>query len=190
MKFPLIESLNAIRTETEHTARMIMESVENHPDRNIIVESADSVLGQLAAKLRAGKQLSPGEVQEYAQLYASLSLLAQDSVRHGYNIDISTPEGKAKFARIVTKVGEDQAATDNVKRVATVNGQSHLQQIQSDLQNFPAMDPTKQQIFINQINKLRLGYERVKNQLSAGVAPRQPVAAPATTTPATPVSPV
>jgi hypothetical protein len=180
MKFALIESLDTIRTETDQTAQYIMESVLTHPDRDVIIESADSVLGILAAKLKAGKPLQPAEVDEYAQLYASLSLLAQNSVRHGYNIDIATPEGKAKFGRIVSKVGEDQAATENLKKVANVNGQSHLKQIRTDLGNFPAMDPAKQQIYINSINKLRLSYERVKNQLSAAVAaPAAPMGVPA-----------
>lgn len=164
MKFTLIESLNVIRAETEQTAHAIMESVSAHPDRDLIIETADSVLGILAAKLKAGKPLTPAEVEEYAQLYTSLSLLAQDSVRTGYNIDLKTAEGKAKFGRIITTVGDDMASTANVKRVASVNGKSQLGQIRNDLTGFTGMDPAKQQIFINQINKLRLGYERVKNQ--------------------------
>jgi hypothetical protein len=177
MNFALIESLSAICTEADQTAQNILESVKTHPNRNLIIETADSVLGQLAAKLKAGRELSPAEVEEYAQLYASLSLLSQEQVRAGYNIDLETPEGKAKFGRIVSKVGDDLAATDNVKRVAAVNGQSLLAKMRKELQGFTGMDPTKQQIYINQVNKLRIGYERVKNQLGASINPS--AAAPA-----------
>lgn len=171
MKYPLIESLNTIRMEADQTAQRIMESVQNHPKCSLIVETADSILGSLAAQLRAGKKFSPAEIEEYAQLYASLSLLAQEDIRHGYNIDINTPEGKAKMARVVTKVGDDLPATDNLKRVASVNGQSYLKQVRNELTNFPGMDPAKQQAFINQVNKLRIGYERLKNQLKSAVTP-------------------
>lgn len=171
MKFPLIESLNKIRIETDSTAQYIMESVQRHPKCDLIIESADTVLGALAAKLRAGKKLSPEELEEYAQLYASLSLLAREDIRQGFNIDTSTPTGKAKFSRVVNNVGVDLPATNNVKRVAMVNGQSYLQQIRTDLTNFSGMDEMKQQQFINQVNKLRIGYERVKNQLKSNAAP-------------------
>lgn len=173
MSFTLIESLNTIGHEIEDSVRHIMESTENHPDRNIIIESADSVLGQLAAKLKANA-LRPEEMDEYAQLYASLSLLAQDSVRQALNINIASPTGKQKFSNVVTKVGDDPGMTAQVKKVAQVNGQSHYQQIKRDLEGFAQLADQQKQQYINSINKLRIGYERVKAQLGSQGTNAQP----------------
>jgi hypothetical protein len=166
MNFPLIESLNALSNELDVIARNITESVSIDASQQPFVESADVVLGTLAAKLKAGS-LQGAECDEYAQLYAALSLLAQDTVRQAYNMDISTPAGKQKFANVVQSTGDNQNVTTQVKRVATVNGQSHYQQILKDLQNFNNMEPQQQQAYINSINKLRIGYERAKNSMGA-----------------------
>jgi hypothetical protein len=166
MSFTLIESLNTIGHEIEIAVRCIMESVESHPDRDTIIETADSVLGQLVTKLKTNS-LKPEEADEYAQLYASLSLLAQDTVRQALNINLASPTGKQKFANVVNKVGDVPGMTAQVKKVAQVNGQSHYKQILRDLQGFSSMDPQKQSQYINSVNKLRIGYERVKNQLSS-----------------------
>lgn len=164
MKFPLLESLNAISNEIDGIAKEVTYSMAHIKESVQLVESADGVLGTLAAKLKSGN-LQGGDYSEYAQLYAALSLLAQEDVRQAYNIDISTPAGKQKFASIVNGTGENQSVTTQVKRVAAVNGQSHYKQILSDLQNFQSLDPQKQQQYINTINKLRLGYERAKNTM-------------------------
>lgn len=174
MNFALLESLNTIGQEIEVSVRNILVSIQDLPDRDAIAESADSVLGQLADKLKSNT-LDPREADEYAQLYSSLALLAQDNIRQNFKIDVSTPDGKKRFARVIDGVGQDPGITAQVKKVATVNGESHYKDIKRDLENFASMDPQKKQQYINGVNKLRIGYERVKSQMGAGAqaAPKQ-----------------
>lgn len=162
----LLESLSVEGNDILIATNLIIESVAKFDQGAVIVETADSVLGALAAKLRAGGTLSPQDVEEYSVLYASLSLLANADVRAGFNIDLAQPQGQAKFSTILNDVGTDPAVTREVGRVATETGQSRLNQVRKELQNFNTMKPIDQQLYVNRINKLRLAYERARSQLA------------------------
>ena len=161
-----LESLQGYSTEIITAAVSIVETAPYFENSNLFVESADSILGQLAAKLRANAMLNPQEVDEFAILYTSLSLLADPNVRAGFNIDLTQPNGQAKFKTILNDTGENPAVTREVGKVATVTGKGRLEKMKNDLRNYPTMKPMDQQLFVNQINKLRIAFERAKQQLA------------------------
>lgn len=161
----LLESLQEAGNEILTATQVIVE-MTHYYNTQMVVESADAVLGALSAKLRAGAQLSPQEVEEYATLYTALSMLADPNIRAGYNIDLTQPGGQAKFSTILNDTGTNPAVTAEVSKVATENGQARLAQTKTQFTNFAAMKPMDQQLFVNRINKLRIAFERAKQQLS------------------------
>lgn len=167
MSFALIESLNVLGNELDQAAKIIIESVENHPDREIILESADGVLGALAAKLRGGAKMTPADIEEYAQLYTSLNLLADANHRAAVNMDTSTPAGQQRMLNVLQNTGEQPSITAQVKKFAIVNGQRMLNNIKQTLTSFQQLDDAKKQNFINEINRLRITFERAKNSIAS-----------------------
>lgn len=160
-----LQTLNETGNEILSDTITILETAPYFENGNSIVESADGVLGAMAARLRAGKMFTPEEAEEYAVLYASLSMLADPNIRAGFNIDLTQPTGQAKFLAILSDTGENPALTAEVGKVALQTGKSRLEQVRNDLRNYPAMKPVDQQLFVNRINKLRIAFERAKNQL-------------------------
>jgi hypothetical protein len=162
----LLESLQAEGAQIAASTTTILETAPYFAQGALVVESADAVLGQLAAKLRAGATLTPAEIEEYAVLYASLGMLADPNIRAGFNIDLTQPAGQAKFSTILNDTGTNPAVTKEVGKVAIFNGKSRLEQVRNELRNFPTMKPTDQQLYVNSINKLRIAFERAKAQLA------------------------
>lgn len=158
----LLEHGNDISALTES----LLVSADFYESGRAIVESADSVLGQLAAKLKAGVPLQGDELTQFAILYTSLTMLADKNVRAGFNIDLTNPQGQAKFSTILNDTGTNPAVTTEVSKVASEMGKSKLTQTENDLRNFPAMKEFDKQLYINRINKLRLAFERAKQQLA------------------------
>ena len=160
-----LESMRQIGSEVILSTNLIVESVTHMSLDPALFESADSVLSALSAKLRAGDKLSPKEHEEFSVLYTSLSLLADPAIRAGFNIDLNTLEGQAKFSAILRGVGENHMTTQEVAKVATRSGKSRLAKTKLELSGFADMKPLDQQLYINAINKLRLSFERAKAQL-------------------------
>lgn len=144
----------------------IIEAADFYESGHAIVESADSVLGQLSAKLKANAPLQADELEQYATLYTSLSMLADKDVRAAFNIDLTDPHGQAKFSTILNDTGTNPAVTREVAKVASETGRGKLEKMKNDLRNYPAMKPMDQQLFVNRINKLRIAFERAKQQLA------------------------
>lgn len=161
-----LESMRQIGSEVILSTDLIVESVTHMALDPTLFESADSVLGALSANLRAGNKMSPKEHEEFAVLYTSLTLLADPAVRAGFNIDLNNLEGQAKFSAILRGVGDNHMTTQEVAKVATRSGKARLAKTKLELAGFADMKPLDQQLYINAINKLRLAFERAKNQLA------------------------
>ena len=167
MDLSLIESLNVIGNELNLLTSTLCESITTLPagERAQLFESASTVLSTLVTKLKS-HNMSDADNTAFAQLYVSLSLLAQDAVRQGFNIDLSTPQGKTKFINIIDNVGDNPRLTAQVQRIASVSGQSKYNQVLKDFETFYQKSPAEQQDYIQSINKLRIAYERASDRFA------------------------
>jgi len=180
MDFTLIEGINAIGNELQSITNTLVESISNVPaaSRPELFESASTVLSTLVTKLKSHNMTDADNIA-FAQLYTSLSLLAQDAVRQGFNIDLATDQGKAKFINIIDNVGDNPRLTAQVQRIASVSGQSKYNQVLNDFENFYDKTPQQQQDYIQSINKLRIAYERASEKFAKDAMTNFPKEEPA-----------
>lgn len=166
MSFTLIEHLNGISLEIARIARILQES--HASSDKLLVETADSVLNQMYTMLKNGGQMTPQETDDYAQVLTGLSILSIDDNRQTYHIDISTTEGQQKFLNIMDHVGEDKSITLQIRRLATEEVTSEYKKNLKKMETFRQMSPTERQQFLVAVNKLRLGYHKLREMITTG----------------------
>ena len=166
MPFTLIEQLNGFTSEVDTIAYILSESFK---DTDVaLYETADGVLDQLYTMLKNGGRFHEKEAEDYAEIVAGLSLLAIDHKRQEMHINISEPEGQKKFLNILDHTGEHNGISLQVRRVARDEEGSQYRSFYNKFRNFSHSKPAEQQQVIVDINKLRLAYQKLRQQMKDG----------------------
>ena len=166
MQFTLIEQLNGFTSEVDTIAFILSETfVESE---QALYETADGVLDSLYTMLKNGGRFSEKEAEDYAEIVAGLSLLSIDDNRQALNINIATPEGQQKFLNVMDHVGEHNGISLQVRRLARDEDGSQYRSILNKIKFFSQSNPMEQQKFLVDVNKLRIGYRKVREQMANG----------------------
>lgn len=166
MPFTLIEQLNGFTSEVDTIAYILSETfIETE---QALYETADGVLDSLYTMLKNGGRFSEKEAEDYAEILAGLSLLSIDDNRQKLHVNIATPEGQEKFLNIMDHVGEHNGITLQVRRLARDAEGSQYSSLYKKIQNFAQVSPMERQKFLVDVNKLRLGYRKLRQQMADG----------------------
>lgn len=166
MQFTLIEQLNGFTTEVDIIAFILSESFID--SERTLYESADGVLDQLYTSLKNGGRFHEKEAEDYAEIVAGLSLLAVDHKRQEMHINIATQEGQDKFLNILNHTGEHNGISLQVRRIARDEEGSQYKSFYNKFRNFSHSSPAEQQKVLVDVNKLRLGYKKLHQQIKDG----------------------
>ena len=149
MKYELI---NSIKNESE-SAKALFENCTAAPiDILIILESADKLIGNVIAALKAGKnpfETIPGSKEQIV----GLMLLANETNREALNVN------DKKFDLISQKASDSKAVQKFVAQIAQSNGPSRIKNIEAYV-----TDDTKREVLAKKLVKLQNVYSTVKHK--------------------------
>lgn len=166
MSFTLIEQLNGFTSEVNTIAYILSESF-NEGDQ-ALYETADSVLDHIYTMLKNGGRMHEKEAEDFAEIVAGLSMLTVDHKRQEMHINIAEPEGQQKFMNVLDHVGEHNGISLQVRRIARDAEGSQYRSYYNKLRNFSHAKPAEQQKTLVDINKLRLAYQKLRQQMKDG----------------------
>lgn len=177
----LIQQINESASEhvslVENATTNVRALFEGFSDDSLalIAESAAKYLGQIAAQLKFNRKLQ--DMGKAVDMITAFRVLGSSENRDAFNIRQNT------FKVLVQKAGED-ANVDNAlaklsrnPSVATVR-----QQVEAMLNAAVQNGDNELGVALSNVNKLRLGYERVQNKLQSGAAGSNAVSQPSNST--------
>lgn len=129
----------------------------------LIAESAAKYLGQLADQLKFNRQLQ--DMAKAVDMVTAFRVLGSSENRDAFNVRMNT------FKVLVQKAGEDanvDAALAKLSRNPSVA--SVRQQVEAMLKAAVENGDNELGVALSNVNKLRLGYERVQNKLQSSAA--------------------
>lgn len=126
----------------------------------VIAESAAKYLGRVAAELKFKRQLS--DLPKAVDMLTALRVIGSAENRDAFNINLKT------FKVLVQKAGEDANADAALMKLAqNPSVASVRQQIEAMLNDAMQKGDNELGVALSNVNKLRLGYERVQGKLQA-----------------------
>lgn len=173
----LLQQIN--ESAGEHTALIenvianmssLFEGFSNE-SKSAIVESAAKYLGTVAAQLKFKRAIQ--DMDKAVDMVTAFKVLGSAENRDAFNVRLNT------FKVLIQKAGEDAnvdaalAKLSHNPSVATVR-----QQVEAMLKAAVENGDNELGIALSNINKLRLGYERVQNKLQSGAAGSNAVSQP------------
>ncbi len=173
----LIQQINESASEHESLVENVISNAavlfEGFSSDSIalIAESAAKYLGQLAAQLKFNRQLQ--DMAKAVDMVTALRVLGSSENRDAFNIRMNT------FKVLVQKAGEDanvDSALAKLSRNPSVA--SVRQQVEAMLKAAVENGDNELGVALSNVNKLRLGYERVQNKLQSGAAGSDAVSQP------------
>lgn len=141
----------------------IHEAFSGFSNENIIaiVESAAKYLGQISAQLKFNRQLS--DLDKAIGMLTALRVLGSSENRDAFNIRQNT------FKVLIQKAGEDANVDAALLKLANNPSVAGVrQQIETMLNDALQKGDNELRVALTNVNKLRLGYERVQGMLQSG----------------------
>lgn len=163
MSFALIEEFSGFAVEVDIIARILRESTNDR----LLIETADDVLSHFYSMLQQGGRFTPQEAEDFAHVMAGLSHLTVDDNRQAQNINLTTPEGQKKLLNVIDHTGESKPITMQLRRIATDHSDD-FKKLHNRIIGYREMSPFDQHSFKVDVNKLRLGYKKLRQQITNG----------------------
>lgn len=157
------ELLQEIHEEVQDLL-MLKETIELLLDEGtIIIEGAEELLGKISARLQSGKSFAGNE--NIAKALAGLAVLMDPDTRAAIAPEVKGINPKFTIKDVITKAGDEKDANKVLMRIADMYAKSEVEKYSNILKS-AAADPQKKKALINNLNKMRMQYSRVKNLMS------------------------